>query len=390
MASIQKRGPRKDGSYSYQVQWRDKDTRQPERWTFNDEAEAEMWMRLINANGQSLRVAQRVHDDGKLAGPTVAELMATHITELTDVGPYQLGRYKRDIANHFSEHLGPRKVAAVEYEDIVAWIKYMQGKGLGAKTIANQHGFLSATMTTAVRKRLRADNPCKGVKLPKSNATEEVMRFITQDEWRAIIKNMDPHFVPFFQLLIGTGLRFGEATALRASDFDLNGPTPTVQVIRAWKSDDQGGYYIGPPKTKKSKRTVSLAPSTVDAIRARVEAAGKGYVFTLKRGGVMRSNSTFNRAWRPALLAAGYEPWESVKKPGNMPRIHDTRHSHASWMLQAGMEIFALSRRLGHESITTTSDRYSHLMPQAHFTGAAVAARALEVLDLPTLDELAS
>lgn len=389
MASIQKRGPRKDGSYSYQVQWRDRDTKQPERWTFDDEAEAESWKRLLNANGQSLRVSQRVHDDGKLAGPSVAELMATHISELTDVGPYQMGRYESDIVNHFSEHLGPRKVVAVEYEDIVAWIKYMQGKGLSAKTIANQHGLLSATMTTAVRKRLRPDNPCKGVKLPKSTATEEVMRFITQDEWRSVIRSMDPHFVPFFQLLIGTGLRFGEATALKASDFDLTSATPTVQVIRAWKSNKKTGYYIGPPKTKKSKRTVSLAPSTVEAIRAKVEGAGKDYVFTLKRGGVMRSGSTFNRAWRPALIKAGYEPWESKEKPGNMPRIHDTRHSHASWMLQAGMEIFALSRRLGHESITTTSDRYSALMPLAHFTGAAVAARALEVLDLPA-KEIAS
>lgn len=381
MASIQRRGPRKDGTFSYQVQWRDPDTKQPERWTFEHEAEAKAWQRLLDANGQSLRVAQRVYDDGKLSGPTVAELMATHITELTDVGPYQMGRYERDIKNHFGEHLGPRKVAAVEYEDIVAWIKYMQGKGLSAKTIANQHGFLSATMTTAVRKRLRPDNPCKGVKLPKSTATEEVMRFITQDEWRGIIKGMDPHFVPFFQLLIGTGLRFGEATALKASDFDLNAATPTVKVIRAWKSDNNGGYYIGPPKTKKSKRTVSLAPSTVAAIREKVEGAGGGYVFTLKRGGVMRSNSAFNRAWRPALLNAGYEPWKSKNNPGNMPRIHDTRHSHASWMLQAGMEIFALSRRLGHESISTTSDRYSHIMPQAHFTGAAVAERALESLD---------
>jgi integrase len=47
-------------------------------------------------------------------------------------------------------------------------------------------------------------------------------------------------------------------------------------------------------------------------------------------------------------------------------------------MVGAGMEIFALSRRLGHESITVTMDRYSHLLPDAQFTGAQVAAKALE------------
>lgn len=370
MASIQKRGPRKDGSYSYQVQWRDRDTGQPERWTFDAIEEAETWKRLLNANGQSLKQAERLAADNKLTGPTVAELMVTHISELTDVGPYMLKRYKKAIGNHFSGTIGMRKAAAVEYEDIVRWIKYMQGKDLAPKTIANWHGFLSATMTTAIRKGIRSDNPCKGVKLPKASATEDVIRFIDRAGWEQIIAGMDPHFVPFFQLLVGTGLRFGEATALMASDFKLDDATPTVRITKAWKEDESGGYYIGPPKTRRSIRTVSLAPSTVDLIRGPVEAAGDGYVFVLKRGGVMRSGSTYNRAWEPALKAAG------IPK-GERPRIHDVRHTHASWMIAAGMEIFALSRRLGHESITTTMDRYSHLMPDAHFVGSNVAQKAL-------------
>lgn len=370
MASIQVRGPRKDGTYGYQLQWRDRDTRQPERWTFDTREEAETWKRLIEANGNSLKQAERVADDGKLTGPTLAEMMHTHIKELTRVGPYQTKRYERDIKNHFAA-LGERKVKALQHEDIVAWIKYMQGKGLSAKTISNQHGFLSATMTTAVRKGVRTDSPCSGVKLPKSEATEDPIRFIDRPTWDQIIANMDKHFVPFFQLLVGTGLRFGEATALKAADFKLDGPTPTVSVTKAWKSDGNGGYYIGPPKTKRSRRTVSLAPSTVDAIRAVIEASGKDYVFKLKRGGVMRSGSTFNRAWSPALKRAGLpkEEW---------PRIHDIRHTNASYLIGAGMEIFALSRRLGHESVTTTMDRYSHLLPDALFTGANIAQKALE------------
>ena len=371
MVSIQTRGPRKNGSYSYQLQWRDRDTGEQERWTHEDRDTAEMWKRLIAANGESLNQAQKVADDGKLTGPTLAEMMTTHISELTDVGPYQTMRYTNDIKNHFAGTIGGRKVKAIAHEDIVAWIKYMQGKGLSAKTIANQHGFLSATMTTAVRKGIITSNPCKGVKLPKNTATEDPIRFIERPEWDRIMGGMDAHFIPFFQLLVGAGLRFGEATALEARDFKLDGPTPTVKITKAWKQDDAGGYYIGPPKTKRSKRTVSLAPSTVDAIRGTIDKAGKGYVFTLKRGGVMRSGSTFNRAWSPALKTAG------IPK-ADWPRIHDCRHTHASWMIGAGMEIFALSRRLGHESITTTMDRYSHLMPDAQFVGANIAQKALE------------
>jgi integrase len=383
MASIQIRGPRADGTYGYQLQWRDRDTRKPERWTFDTPEDAEKWKRLIEANGNSLKQAEKVFADGKMDGPTLAELMHVHISELTDVGPYMIKRYTGAITNHFGDPIGSRKVKALEHEDIVGWIKYMQGKDLSAKTIANWHGFLSATMTTALRKKLRTDNPCKGVKLPKNTATEDPIRFIDKAEWDVIMSNMDAHFRPFFQLLVGTGLRFGEATALTAKDFNLNGPTPTVQVSKAWKEDGDGGYYIGAPKTKRSRRPVSLAPSTVNAIRERVAAAGDGYVFTLKRGGVMRTGSTYNRAWEPALLASGYIKTVKPKdgKPGvvgNMPRIHDIRHTHASWMIAAGMEIFALSRRLGHESITTTMDRYSHMLPDAAFTSANIAQKALE------------
>jgi len=381
MASIHKRGPKKDGTYSYRLMWRDPDYG-PRHETFQDEADANLWKRLLDANGQSLSIATSLHKEAEQAGPTMRELFEEHFKQLTDVGPYQLKRYSRDLDNHFTSLLS-RKVAGITRRDITAWINEMKAKPgrygapMSAKTIANQHGLLSAAMNTALVYGYRTDNPCKGVKLPKSTHTEEPIRFITRDEWDAILGNMDPHFLPFFQFLVGSGLRFGEATALKAGDFELDAKAPSVKVTKAWKQDDVGGYYVGAPKTKKSRRTVSLAPSTVTAIRKAVERAGEGYVFTLKEGGVMRSGSTFNRAWQPALLKTGYTPSTKAQQ-GNMPRIHDIRHTHASWMIFAGMEIFQLSRRLGHESITTTMDRYSGLLPDAQFAAIDIATKALE------------
>lgn len=372
MASIRTR-TLKSGAERYVLQWREDGEQRG--ITFDDKHEAEMWQRLIDANGQSFTAAEAVFEDGKLTGPTLYEVFDEHIEQLTGVGPYMIKRYKADVERHFQE-LGTRRVSGIKHQDIVRWIKSMQakewrGKPTSAKTIANKHGLLSAAMTTAVRMGYRPDNPCKGVKLPKSTATEDVMRFIDRPDWDRIMYHMDDHFVPFFQLLIGTGLRFGEATALTAADFNLDAETPTVRITKAWKEDDAGGYYVGPPKTRRSIRTVSLAPSTMEIIRKAVEGAGTGLVFTLKRGGVMRSGSTYNRAWEPALEGAGIPKDER-------PRIHDIRHSHASLMIAAGMEIFALSRRLGHQSITVTADRYSHLLPDANFIGANIAQKALE------------
>lgn len=379
MASIRTR-TRKDGSQYHTLTWRE-GGKQP-ALSFDDLHEAERWKKLLDANGQSMSRAEKLYEEHEVGGVTFGELFEEHLNQLTDVGPYQMKRYRSAYRDHFGT-LATRTVKGITRADVTTWINEMRNKPgrygdkMSAKTIANHHGLLSAAMTTAVVSGYRGDNPCKGVKLPKSTHTEEVIRFMTRAEWSVIMGNMDEHYRPFFQFLVGTGLRFGEATALMARDFDLGGVTPSVKVTKAWKEDEDRGYYIGAPKTKKSRRTVSLAPSTVDAVRPLVEAAGDGYVFLLKRGGVIRSGALYNRAWSPALLASGY----TKTKPGflgDMPRVHDCRHTHASWMIAAGMQIFPLSRRLGHESITTTMDRYSGLLPDAQFEAIGIAQKALE------------
>jgi integrase len=285
------------------------------------------------------------------------------------VSEYVAKRYETAIRLHFSGDLGALKAKTVEYEDVVRWLKWMEEKGLASKTIANHHGLLSSAFGTAVRMRIRPNNPVVGIRLPKSRDTEDTIRFMTPEEWARIAANLKAHYVPFFQFLLGSGLRFSEATVLTAKDFKLDGVPPTVRVSKAWKQDKANGFYVGPPKTKKSRRTVSLAPSTIATVRPLVEGAGDGLVFRQVKGGAIRSSQAW-KEWGPACLAAGY----AVE---SRPRIHDIRHSHASWMINAGMDMFQLSHRLGHESVTTTLDRYSHLMPEAHFTGASIAAKAL-------------
>jgi integrase len=61
---------------------------------------------------------------------------------------------------------------------------------------------------------------------------------------------------------------------------------------------------------------------------------------------------------------------------GRRPRIHDLRHSNASWLLQAGLDLFKLKLHLGHKSINTTIDRYSHLLPEGYDDTATALERA--------------
>lgn len=376
MASIRERS-RTDGSAVYAVLWRDVDTGKQTSYNLDSRTEAERFKRLLEASGNSLTQTERILEKIVIGGPTVAENMERHIEMLTRAGPDQIKRYQNAVKNYFGGRLGKLPVAAVEHEDVVLWVKDMQakkykGKPLSAKTIGNHHGLLSASMETAIRLRRRTDNPCKGVQLPRDESIKEKMYFMTAQESLAVVLAHPARYQPLMAFLRGTGARFGEATALLSGDFQLDVQQPTVRIEKAWKRDADDRFYIGPPKTPKSRRTISLSPSLVATLRPLVESAGPdGLVFTTTYGGPIR-HSTFYEFWEGALAKLGYGA------SGERPRIHDMRHTHASLMLGAGMSPFELSRRLGHESIQTTVDRYSHLVPDAQFRAAEMAEKALE------------
>lgn len=376
MASIRERR-RTDGSTAHVVLWRDADTGKQTSYPCESKQGAENFKRLVEANGNSLTAVEQILVRTSVGGPTVAENLAKHVEMLTRAGPDQIKRYQNAITNHFGGKFGALPVAAVEHEDVVRWVKAMQlktykGKPLSAKTIANHHGLLSASMETAIRLRRRGDNPCKGVQLPRDESIREKMHFMTAGESLAIVEAHPARYQPLMAFLRGTGARFGEATALLGSDFQLDVQQPTVRIEKAWKRDENDRFYVGPPKTRKSRRTVSLSPSLVTLLRPAVETAGPGgLVFRTSYGGPIR-HSSFYEFWEGALDSLGYPG------AGDRPRIHDMRHTHASLMLGAGMSPFELSRRLGHESIQTTVDRYSHLVPDAQFRAAEMAEKALE------------
>jgi integrase len=259
----------------------------------------------------------------------------------------------------------------------------MQGRGLSPKTINNKHGLLSAAMLTQVRAGTIPRNPCAGVRLPKKRRVGDDGDDITMADYKAIRDRMDPHFQPFVDFLVGTGCRFSEATALMGKDFKLDGVPPLVFITKAHKlgGDENPARYVGEPKSSKSRRRVSLAPSTVQAIAPLVQQSLEdgGPVFRLKKGGVMDHQSFYNRAWSKPRAAAGLGPGS-----GRNITVHSLRHLHASALLAAGMDLYQLSSRLGHESISVTVGIYGHLQPDALFRGAEHAARALG--EVPMLD----
>jgi len=353
---------------SYRVEWYDGGVRR--RQTLATETDATKWKHLLEAVKHDTQAAQTALLRQVSKSPSFEEVAHGHIERLINVREYTIKRYRGYIKNHFAG-LGHLPVDQITEDDLIRWIQGMTKKGSSPKTVANVHGFVHASMNSAVRRRLRPDNPCNGRLLPKDDATEDKAIFLTMEQVNAIIDHADEWHRPMWRLLIGSGLRLGEATALSPSDFQLDATTPSVRIMKAYQ-EMEDGWAIGAPKTKKARRTVALAPSTVEAIRARVESSPRGKpVFTISPATTVYPQ---HRQW--------LDEWYDAVKAADLaldgrPRIHDIRHSHASMMIAGGMNLFELANRLGHESIITTTKTYGHLVPDAHFRAAAMVEQAL-------------
>lgn len=160
-----------------------------------------------------------------------------------------------------------------------------------------------------------------------------------------------------FITAVGTGLRQGELLGLTWADIDFDKGTLPVKRTLA---EIKGQFIVKEPKSKRSKRTVSLPPFVTDALRehrAKMLAEGNiaGPVFCAKGGGYRRKSNMIRQAWKPMLKQAGLPAI----------RFHDLRHTHASLLLAAGESIKAVSQRLGHGTIDITLKTYYHLLPDA-------------------------
>ena len=375
-ASIRVR-PRRDGTIAYDVRYRHNGASRT--LSFDIASGAEKWANILRQVGPDEALAF-LNLSTAAGTPTVAEYAPHYINHKSGIEPRTAADYRTYMRLHIEPVLGHLPIDAVSSDAIASWINLMAAKGAASKSIKNWHGFLSAMFQRAVDDGLISRNPCAKSKLPETESGEMV--FLSPDEFTTLYGYIPYKYQPLILFLASTGLRWGEATALRPSDFDLD--ALTVRVSRAWKHSP-AGWYIGPPKTKRSKRTVSLPVNIITDLRPLVENAGE-YVFTNAYGKPVRQNNFYEGVWAPARrLANGLPAYDKAKdadlpwspkangswdrtpaaKPiGKTPRIHDLRHSHASWLLAQGVGIDIVSRRLGHESVKTTLDVYGHVAPE--------------------------
>ncbi|MHB2023130.1 MAG: tyrosine-type recombinase/integrase [Mycobacteriales bacterium] len=394
MASIVERRHR-DGNVTFKVQWR-QGGRRGAPWqseTFQERRFALKFQAMVDAAGQAwpegwvkgvgLAVVQPEPPDVH----PLSKYAVAYVRRLTSAGPDTQSRYTRQIellCTWLREVKGVEPtVQNVTEDDDRDWINLRRRAGASPKTIANYHGLLAAVFGDAVRKGLIGRNPCADVRLPRRDDDiddEQDKVFLAENEFALLHGCVSADAQDLVLVAVGTGLRWGELSALKAKDLALDAAVPMASVRRAWKRNGDGEFaragsarfYLGMPKTKESRRQVTLAPRVVEALRRVAEGkSGDDLLFTAPRGGRLDQAHWYESRWKPAVTAA------RTKGLGKTPRFHDLRHTHAAWLISAGVPLPVIQKRLGHKSIQITVDVYGGLLYQTHEVADLAIQRAL-------------
>ena len=292
--------------------------------------------------------------------------------------------YSYIVEGHLIPSLGKVVLADLQPQHIQSYYaeKLSKGRadgkgGLSGRSVVYHHRILSKALDYAVKMGAVVRNVADVVQPPRVKkvtmntlSLEEVTRFLEAAK--------ETNYYVYFATLLYTGLRRGELLALRWRNLDLV-QAKLIVVETAYKLGN-GDYIIKEPKTAHSRRTISLPSSLVELfkvyridqellrIQLGVSLGPEDFVFIRPDGSPLN----------PSAVTLAFQ--RIIKKAGlKAIRIHDLRHTHATWMLQAGVNPKVVSERLGHASVSITLDIYSHVLPGMQEAAAEKFDRLFEV-----------
>jgi len=330
----------------YRVRYRKPDHSQTDKRGFRTKHEAELFLASVE-----MKKATGDYIDPAAARATVGRLGAAWLASRSHVKPSTTYVYESAWRLHVEPHWGQRMIGTIRHSDVQAWITQLAAGGEGKKpkspTIVRRcHDILAGILDTAVKDHLISSNPARGVKLPRRTSKEHV--YLTNEQVAELVEASGDH-AAIIALLAYTGLRWGEASALRVRDIDTLRRRLMVAENAVYVN---GSILVGTPKTHE-RRSVPYPKFLAIPLAAACEGKNRDdIVFDDGRGGYQRTPTmTTNSWWDTALEQAGLRPMT----------IHDLRHTAASLAVSAGANVKAVQRMLGHASAAMTLDTYSDL-----------------------------
>lgn len=318
-------------------------------------------------------------DGGTLVEPTkitVAEHIRSWLDGVNDLAPKTLERY-RELAEHqIFPTLGQivlqklRPSAVQKWHAVVLRGGGKDGRPLSARTVGHAHRVLHRALQRAVESEILVRNVASAISPPK--VAEEEVEILDANQIALVLDKLQGRTLhPVVATALATGMRRGELLALQWGDVDLD--AASLRVDRSLEETKQG-LRFKLPKTKHGKRVISLPASAVTLLRSHhvkqleqrlALGLGRPSADALVFGdleGLPVSPRKLSREWLRCCVSLA------------LPRImfHALRHSHATALIAAGLDVVAISRRLGHANPTITLNVYGHRFDKAD-SGAASA-----------------
>ena len=285
-------------------------------------------------------------------------------------------RYRQLVEHQIAPHIGAKLLQKLQANDIEQWHATLRtggrvrGKGdLSARTIGHAHRVLGKALRDALRFGKVTKHVTSLQAVPKVDEEEMV---IVKDIPAIMDKMRDHRLYVLAMTSLFTGLRIGEVLALRWGRVDIDGKV--IQVREALEETKKHGIRFKAPKTKAGRRDITLPDLLVETLREfrkqelelRIKlGAGKPLEDALlfaNLNGEPRSPSAVSRAW------SDFNPDMT---------FHGLRHTHASQLIDAGVDIVTISKRLGHSKPDVTLRIYAHLFRKDDSKAAAAINAAL-------------
>lgn len=263
------------------------------------------------------------------------------------------------IVTKILPYFADKKIGEIDTIMIRRWqneliaVRKRNGEGYSQtylKTINNQ---LSALFNYAVKHYDLLNNPCKAAGTIGCSRAEE-MQIWTQEEFEQVLSFEEKESYRLaYNVLFYSGIREGELLAITPADVL---PTMQLNITKNFAVVQKEEIFLT-PKTGRSRRKVAIPEFLYQELLRYME-----------KGEQRRNHRLFDLKKQQLLT----ELKKLAHRAGVVPiRVHDLRHSHASMLIDMGIELFEISRRLGHESVKTTSDIYGHLYPDKDMRIAA-------------------
>ena len=351
MASIKRRG---DGKY--RARYRDEAGKEHARH-FTRKVDAQNWLDEVTASiVRGDYVAPR-------AGVETVRAFADRWLAMQPLRPSSAYNYKSHLTRHVYPAFGDRSLSSIAPSDVQAWVRrlsvgYDGREALAPTTVGVVHAIFFGIMAAAVADRRIKANPCLATKLPRDEKDRQVVP-MTTEEMIAVRDAVPASLRAMIVLGAGTGMRQSEVLGLTVDRVDFL--RRTVRVDRQLMAVPGRPIELGPPKTKKSVRTIPLPQVVVESLAehlAAFPAANDGEIpgLMFTRGGEPWTRQRFGHVWRPVAKAAGLPA-----RTG----FHALRHYYASLLIRHGESVKTVQARLGHASAAETLDIYSHLWPDS-------------------------